>query len=96
MKRFILVAAVVVHLSAAGLGPGEVYSMSKTLKHMDNSHAGFGKQSIVVTGNEERDIQNVAILTERGDATLRAAATARGNGTPKRTRPPQNAWAKFF
>jgi len=52
--------------------------MSKTLKHMDNSHAGFGKQSIVVTGNEERDIQNVAILTERGGCNLEGRCHSEG------------------
>ena len=52
---FRAVAGVVVHLAAAGLGLTELDGVAEAFEDGDDGFTGFGEESVVVAGNEERD-----------------------------------------
>jgi len=60
-EGFGLVAGVVVHLAAAGLGWGEVDGVAEALEDTDDGLAGTGEERVVITGDEERDAQGAPL-----------------------------------
>jgi hypothetical protein len=52
-----MVAGVVVHLAAAGLGEREVDGVAEALEEARDGDPGPGKERVVVTGDEEGDAQ---------------------------------------
>lgn len=55
--RFGLVAGVVVHLAAAGLGLAEFDGMPQALEHSHDGSTGLREERVVVAGDEEGDVQ---------------------------------------
>ncbi|GAC1661981.1 MAG: hypothetical protein NVS9B4_15000 [Candidatus Acidiferrum sp.] len=49
-----LVAAVVVHLSAASLGGAKLHGVTKAFEERDDGFAGLRKKSVVIAGNKKR------------------------------------------
>ena len=56
-EGFGLVAGVVVHLAAAGLGGVEVDGVAEALEDAHDGLAGAGEERVVIAGDEERDAQ---------------------------------------
>jgi hypothetical protein len=56
-EGFGLVAGVVVHLTAAGLGGVEVDGVAEAFEDADDGLAGAGEEGVVIAGDEERDAQ---------------------------------------
>ena len=56
-KSFALIAAVVMHLAAAGLGLAELDGVAEPFEDADDGLPCFWKQSVVVAGDEERNTQ---------------------------------------
>jgi hypothetical protein len=52
-----MVAGVPVHLAAAGLLDWKVNSVAEALEYANYGLAGLGKESVVVTGDEQRHSQ---------------------------------------
>ena len=54
---FPVIAGVVVHLAAAGLGEGEVEGVAEAFEDARDGDTGLGEERVVIAGDEERDAQ---------------------------------------
>src|SRR5579863_8502550 len=54
-NRFGMIAGVVMHLPAAGLGGAEFHRVAQTFEHAHHRLAGLGEERVVIAGDEERD-----------------------------------------
>jgi hypothetical protein len=75
---FGLVAGVVVHLAAAGLGLAELDGVSQALEHGYDGPAGLWEERVVVAGDEEGNVQ--------GGLSTSLPSAARANQRGFRTR----------
>jgi hypothetical protein len=69
-----VVAGVVVHLAAAGLGEGEVDGVAEALQEARDGDARLWEQGVVVAGDEESDAQERS--SEVGLVDVQVAAVA--------------------
>ncbi len=60
-QRFLLVAGVVVHLTATGLLSAKFNRVSQSLQHSHNGLPGGGEERVVVAGNEQRNPQTAPL-----------------------------------
>src|SRR5581483_10440152 len=77
--RLVLVAAVRVHLAAAGLLERELDLVAEALEELDDRAAGGGKERVVEAGEEERDPHAAARPPRTNARPSRARASGLSN-----------------